>query len=113
MRLLSTRARQLMNLAGKASPLVMVKHFGVSLNQAQRVQALLRLGVNEEDVRVAERLMRSRTDGAAIQNNNVSVLTPLNSLTERNSTVVAARRGYVHFMSLRGEKSVRRNYCCT
>ncbi|CAM9389674.1 unnamed protein product, partial [Sphacelaria rigidula] len=35
----------------------MSKHFGVTPTQALRTQALLKLGVTEEDVRVAERLM--------------------------------------------------------
>lgn len=42
----------------------MSKFFGVTHEQALRVQALLRLGISEDDVRVAERLMapRSATD---------------------------------------------------
>lgn len=44
-----------------ASPFVTSKFFGVTPEQAQRVQALLRLGVTDDDVRVAERLMRSRS----------------------------------------------------
>lgn len=47
---------------------VMIRHFGVTQKQALRTQALLRLGVTEQDVRIAERLMGSRTDGA---DNNV------------------------------------------
>ncbi|CAM9111946.1 unnamed protein product [Ectocarpus sp. 12 AP-2014] len=43
---------------------VMVKHFGVTQKQALRTQALLRLGVTDEDVRIAERLMGSRSEGA-------------------------------------------------
>ncbi|CAN0136888.1 unnamed protein product, partial [Hapterophycus canaliculatus] len=43
---------------------VMFKHFGVTQKQALRTQALLRLGVTDEDVRIAERLMGSRTEGA-------------------------------------------------
>jgi hypothetical protein len=35
---------------------VMCKHFGVSIEQMKRTQALLRLGVTEEDVKIAERL---------------------------------------------------------
>lgn len=49
---------------------VMVKHFGVTQKQALRTQALLRLGVTEEDVRIAERLMGSRKEGA---DNSVSL----------------------------------------
>lgn len=41
---------------------VMVKHFGVTPEQALRTQALLRLGVTDEDVRIAERLMGSRSE---------------------------------------------------
>lgn len=44
-----------------ASPFVMSKFFGVTPQQAERVQALLRLGVTDDDVRVAERLMGSRS----------------------------------------------------
>lgn len=47
---------------------VMLKHFGVTQEQALRTQALLRLGVTDEDVRIAERLMASRSAG-----DNVSV----------------------------------------
>ncbi|CAM9167134.1 unnamed protein product [Scytosiphon promiscuus] len=43
---------------------VMVKHFGVTQKQALRTQALLRLGVTDEDVRIAERLMGSRREGS-------------------------------------------------
>ncbi|CAM9945298.1 unnamed protein product, partial [Ectocarpus fasciculatus] len=43
---------------------VMVKHFGVTQKQALRTQALLRLGVTDEDVRIAERLMGARSEGA-------------------------------------------------
>eukprot|EP00903_Cladosiphon_okamuranus_P017456 g16078.t1 len=43
---------------------VMLRHFGVTQKQALRTQALLRLGVTEQDVRIAERLMGSRRDGA-------------------------------------------------
>lgn len=50
---------------------VMVKHFGVTQEQALRTQALLRLGVTDEDVRIAERLMGSRS-GAE----NVCVIQP-------------------------------------
>lgn len=48
------------------SPFVMSKFFGVTPQQAQRVQALLRLGVTDDDVRVAERLFGSgsRSEGA-------------------------------------------------
>lgn len=42
----------------------MIRHFGVTQKQALRTQALLRLGVTETDVRIAERLMGSRSDGA-------------------------------------------------
>ena len=47
-----------------ASSFIMSKFFGVTHEQALRVQALLRLGISEDDVRVAERLMapRSATD---------------------------------------------------
>lgn len=46
------------------SSFIMSKFFGVTHEQALRVQALLRLGISEDDVRVAERLMapRSATD---------------------------------------------------
>eukprot|EP00752_Nemacystus_decipiens_P013481 g11940.t1 len=47
---------------------VMIRHFGVTQKQALRTQALLRLGVTEQDVRIAERLMGSRTDGAGQDN---------------------------------------------
>lgn len=40
---------------------VMAKHFGVTPEQALRTQALLRLGVTDEDVRIAERLMATRS----------------------------------------------------
>lgn len=40
---------------------VMSKFFGLTYEQALRVQALLRLGISEEDVRVAERLMAPRS----------------------------------------------------
>lgn len=42
---------------------VMAKHFGVTQEQALRTQALLRLGVTDEDVRIAERLMGPRSAG--------------------------------------------------
>lgn len=42
---------------------VMTKHFGVTQEQALRTQALLRLGVTDEDVRIAERLMGPRSAG--------------------------------------------------
>lgn len=42
---------------------VMTKHFGVTQEQALRTQALLRLGVTDEDVRIAERLMGTRSAG--------------------------------------------------
>lgn len=42
---------------------VMAKHFGVTQKQALRTQALLRLGVTDEDVRIAERLMGPRSAG--------------------------------------------------
>lgn len=42
---------------------VMSKHFGVTQKQALRTQALLRLGVTEEDVKIAERLLASRFVG--------------------------------------------------
>lgn len=47
---------------------VMSKHFGVTQEQALRTQALLRLGVTDEDVKIAERLLASRLVG-----DNVSV----------------------------------------
>lgn len=43
---------------------VLVRRFGVTQKQALRSQALLRLGVTEQDVRIAERLIGSRRDGA-------------------------------------------------
>ena len=61
---------------------VMVKHFGVTQEQALRTQALLRLGVTDEDVRIAERLMASRSTG-----DNVSLLLRFRNLfcfTRRN-----------------------------
>lgn len=90
-----------MNLAETTSPLVMVKHFGVSLVQAQRAQALLRLGVTEQDVQIAERLMSS-TPGEA---DNVSVSTSPNFLTGMSFFIVAACRA-CHFRNRRGEKFV-------
>ncbi|CAM9121155.1 unnamed protein product [Discosporangium mesarthrocarpum] len=42
---------------------VMMKFFGVSVQQALRARALLRLGVTEADVKVAERLMAERAQG--------------------------------------------------
>lgn len=54
-----------MNMTETASPLVMVKNFGVSLAEAQRVQALLRLGVTEEDVRIGERLIGMRRENVS------------------------------------------------
>lgn len=42
---------------------VMTKFFGVTQEQALRTQALLRLGVTDEDVRIAERLMGPRSAG--------------------------------------------------
>lgn len=54
---------------------VMVKHFGVTQEQALRTQALLRLGVTDEDVRIAERLMGSRSEAenvCVIQFNRIS-----------------------------------------
>lgn len=66
------------------SPFIMAKHFGVSLQQAQRVQALLRLGVTEEDVSIAERLMRSRSDGP----DQVDTLSPF--VGERRSKMLLA-----------------------
>lgn len=44
-----------------ATAVVMSKFFGVTHQQALRVQALLRLGISEDDVRVAERLMAPRS----------------------------------------------------
>lgn len=87
-----------MHLTETASSLVMVKHFGVSLSQAQRVQALLRLGVTEQDVQIAERLMSSTPPGGA---DNVSA--------PKEPIMAAARREYGDLMSLRGEKFV---HCC-
>ena len=43
---------------------VMMRHFGVTQKQALRTQALLRLGVTEADVKIAERLLVSRSEGA-------------------------------------------------
>lgn len=76
-----------MNLTEKASPLVMVKHFGVSLAQAQRVQALLRLGVTEQDVQIAKSLQLP-----AGQADNVSVSTSPIFLPRRKYIIIAARR---------------------
>lgn len=45
---------------------VMAKHFGVTQKQALRTQALLRLGVTEEDVKIAERLLASRLVGDTV-----------------------------------------------
>lgn len=45
---------------------VMAKHFGVTQEQALRTQALLRLGVTDEDVRIAERLMAARSSGDTV-----------------------------------------------
>ncbi len=42
----------------------MIRHFGVTQKQALRTQALLRLGVTEADVKIAERLLVSRSEGA-------------------------------------------------
>lgn len=43
------------------SEYIMSKFFGVTHQQALRVQALLRLGISEDDVRVAERLMAPKS----------------------------------------------------
>lgn len=56
---------------------VMAKHFGVTQKQALRTQALLRLGVTDEDVRIAERLMGPRSTGDNVslrQSSRVSAL---------------------------------------
>lgn len=53
--------QRLMNLPETA----LHKLSGVSLAQAQRVQALLQLGVTEQDVQIAERLMSTTPPGDA------------------------------------------------
>lgn len=45
------------NVRDRSSHRPLTKFFGVNPEQARRVQALLRLGVTEEDVKVAERVM--------------------------------------------------------
>lgn len=80
-----------MNLPETVCPLVMVKHFGVNLAQAQRVAALTRLGITEQDVRIAERLMSSPPPGAA---DNVSVSTFPRLPASKESIVIVAHRAY-------------------
>lgn len=53
--------RQLMQSTSElASPLVMSKVFGITPHQAQRVQALLRLGLTEQDLLISERYFEAR-----------------------------------------------------
>lgn len=54
---------------------VMSKHFGVTQKQALRTQALLRLGVTEEDVKIAERLLGSRLDGDCVSADEITSCT--------------------------------------
>lgn len=53
---------------------VMSKFFGVSLEQMKRAQALLRLGVTEDDLKVAEKLFRELPPNAELSSKEERIL---------------------------------------
>ncbi|KAG5188817.1 hypothetical protein JKP88DRAFT_303608 [Tribonema minus] len=52
---------------GKDQETIMQKQFGVSMEQMKRTQALLRLGVTEDDLKVAERLFAELPGGEELR----------------------------------------------
>lgn len=85
---LTIPGQQVVSMTETTSPLVMVKRFGVSLAEAQRVQALLRLGVTEQDVQIAERLMSSTPSGEV---DHVSVSRSSTFLPRRDSVIYTSK----------------------